>query len=407
MFIINNDHKNDHLEMDEQVTIKEPATDLSWESLASVEQSRQNELISEVYKLANTVDEDEDIESIKQEWEEASSENDDSHLQAEFQKALKVYDNRQDKLASAHKIKRDLVEEAQELQESNRWAKTSKRLQAMQREWREAGFSGQGIDQDLWDEFSEANDVFFNRQNEFFEQREELQEESAVKKEALIVEAEAHNESSDWKETSTKMRELMEEWKEVGFASRKVEDELWERFNNARQHFYQRQHEHFDEMRQRHEESKSVKEALIEKARELAASFNFEDGREKMDALFNEWKEAGSSGRANEQELWDQFKAHQDEFFNRFNEYRRSNAEERRWDMEEEAKRLDIRIGALEEITEMVRIKLNTFDNMDALTDAQVEEQAELQKSLATNEERLEEYHQSLNSIEDELDRFQ
>lgn len=406
MFIINNDHKNDHLDTDEQVTVTEPASDLSWESLASVEQSRQNELISEVYKLGNSIDDEQVIESIKDEWEEAAADGDDTRLEAEFEKALNVYEDRQEKMASAQKTKRDLVDEAIELQDSKRWAKTSKRLQAMQKTWRKAGFAGQGVDQDLWEEFSEANDVFFNRQNEFFEKREELQEEAAEQKKELIEEAKEHNESSEWKETSAKMRDLMERWKEVGFASREVEDELWEEFNSARQHFYQRQHEHFDEMRKRHEEAREIKKGLIEEARELALSFNFDDGREKMDNLFNKWKEAGSSGRAHEQELWNEFKAHQDQFFENFNEYRRTNTEDRQYDLEEEATRLDIRIEALEEITDMIRIKLEGFENMDSLSEDQLQEQQELLESLKSNEERLEEYHQSMDSIQDELDRF-
>ncbi|CAM3602190.1 DUF349 domain-containing protein [Erysipelothrix urinaevulpis] len=384
----------------------EPATNLSWESLASVEQSRQKELIAEVRRYRNVVDVDGHIESIKQEWEEAAADNDDSYLEAEFQNALKVYEESQNKLLAAKTTKENLVKEAQDLQESTRWAKTSKRLQEMQVTWREAGFSGQGADQELWDAFSAANDVFFNRQNEFFEKREVHQEEAAEQKEQLIQEAESHKDSEDWKETSSVMRDLMNRWKEVGFASREKEDELWERFNGARQHFYQRQHEHFDEMRQRHDEARKIKEGLIEDARELAQSFSFDGAKEKMDNLFERWKEAGSSGRANEQKLWDAFRSHQDEFYTRFNEYQRSNAEERRWDLEEEAKRLDIRISALEEITEMIRIKLDTFANMDTLDENQEKEKLELEENLKNNEARLDEYHQQINSIDSQLDRF-
>lgn len=402
MFIINNDQNKDHLEMNEQVTVTEPAADLSWESLASVEQSRQNDLISEIYKLGNRIDEDGRIDGIKAEWEEASD-GDDSHLEAEFEKALSVYEDRQKNMRAAQKIKQELVEEALELKDSSKWAKTSKRLQAMQETWRTAGFAGQDTDQELWEAFSEANDVFFNRQNEFFDKREELQEVAAEKKEALIAEAEAHKESSDWKETSAKMRDLMEAWKEVGFASREVEDELWERFNGARQHFYQRQHEHFDEMRKRHAEAKKIKEDLIVKAEALANQVKFE-GREAMDQLFAEWKEAGSSGRANEQGLWDQFKAHQDKFFQRFNEYKEANSEERRFDLEEEIKTLEVRINALEEITDMVKIKLDSFAGMASLDEAQKAEKEQLEANLETNEIRLEEYYRTLNSLRDELE---
>ncbi len=406
MFIINNDHKNDHLEMDEQEPIMDPAADLRWESLASVEQEQQKGLIAEVRRLSKTVDEDGRIESIKKEWEEALADNEDSYIEAEFENALKIYEDNQARFSEAKRIKTELLEESRKLEDSKTWAKTSKRIQEMQKIWREAGFAGQGIDQELWEEFSKSNDIFFNRQNEFFDQRQELQAEAAEQKELLIAEAESHKESSEWKETSAKMRELMDKWKEVGFASREVEDELWERFNGARQHFYQRQHEHFDEMRERHAKAKEIKEGIIEEARDLALSFNFDGAKEKMDELFNRWKEAGSSGRAHEQKLWDQFKSHQDEFYNKFNEYRRSNAEERRWDMEEEAKRLEIRINALEEITDMVKIKLESFESMDTLDEDQEKEQAELLESLKNNEERLDEYHQAMNSLQDELDRY-
>lgn len=406
MLHINNDQNKDLLEQDEKVTVADPAPDLSWESLASVEQSRQNELISEVYRLGNRIDDTGEIESIKEEWESASSDTFDSQLEEKFKRALEVYEERQEKMRKAKEVKENLVKEAQELQESTKWAQTSKRLQAMQREWKDAGFAGEDDDQVLWDTFSEANDIFFNRQNEFFDKREELQEEAAERKEALIAEAEKHKDSSEWKETSAIMRDLMEAWKEAGFASREVEDALWERFNAARQHFYDRQNKHFDEMRARHAEARAIKEELIEKAEVLANEEPFSGDRRPMDELFQQWKDAGSSGRAHEQELWNRFKAHQDKFFQRYKDFRREYSEERRMAVEEEIRRLEVRINALEEITEMINIKLTSFSEMDELSEEQENEREELKTNLKTNEERLSEYHRSLNSLRDELNQL-
>ncbi len=403
MLHINNDQNKDHLEQDEKVTVTDPGPDLSWESLASVEQSRQNELISEVYRLGNRLDEAGEIEQIKEEWESASDDTFDSHLEEKFKKALEVYEERQEKMRKAKEIKEKLVEESLELKDSTKWAKTSKRLQAMQKQWKEAGFAGEDDDQELWEKFSEANDIFFNRQNEFFDQREELQEEAAERKEALIAEAEEHKDSTEWKETSAVMRDLMDRWKEAGFASREVEDELWERFNAARQHFYDRQNEHFDEMRARHAKAREIKEGLIEKAEELANQEPFSGDRRPMDELFQEWKDAGSSGRAHEQGLWNQFKAHQDKFFQRYKTFRHEYSEERRVAVEEEIRRLEVRINALEEISEMIKIKLDSLNEIEELDEEQEKEREELQNNLESNEVRLKEYNENFDALSEEL----
>lgn len=105
-----------------------------------------------------------------------------------------------------------------------------------------------------------------------YEKQKALSQKVVEAKEALIKEAEKTSLSDDFKKATEKMTSLMDEWKDSGNAGKKTDDELWERFNAARQKFYDRKHANWENRAVQFENAKKVKEDLIEKAKSLQDS---------------------------------------------------------------------------------------------------------------------------------------
>jgi hypothetical protein len=141
-------------------------------------------------------------------------------------------------------------------------------------------------------------------------------------KEALIKEAKALADTKEFGKANTRMNDMMGEWKASGSAgSKDVDDQLWEEFNKARKTFFDRRAKDWENRKAGFEAAKVAKEALIEKAKELAEGNNFRAAANDFKKLMEDWKAAGSAGKAHEDELWTQFNAARQTFFDRRNAF--------------------------------------------------------------------------------------
>jgi len=131
----------------------------------------------------------------------------------------------------------------------------------------------------------------------------------------LTERAEALAESTRWKTTGETMNELMDEWKKARPVGGEEDDALWQRFRSARQTFFSRRSAHFAELKRSWRSARGAKEALIVRAQELASSRDWAPTFAAMQVLMDEWKQAGSVGRRDDEELWQEFRAARDPFF--------------------------------------------------------------------------------------------
>ncbi len=134
-------------------------------------------------------------------------------------------------------------------------------------------------------------------------------------KEKLVEEAESLTDSTDWKRTGDRLRELLDTWKAAPRLERKVDDALWKRFSTARTGFEKRRRVHFAELDEQRDEAVSRKEKLINKAEELAKSTEWGDTAKAYRDLMTQWKDVGRARRDVEDALWARFRAAQDVFF--------------------------------------------------------------------------------------------
>jgi hypothetical protein len=146
--------------------------------------------------------------------------------------------------------------------------------------------------------------------------REQARTEAREIKERIVTEAERIvTETTHWKISGERMRQLLEEWKAAPHADRAVETTLWKRFSAARNAFTKRRKAYFAGLEGEREGAKARKEKLVAQAEELTSSTDWGPTASAFRDLMRQWKEAGRAGRADEETLWERFKAAQDQFF--------------------------------------------------------------------------------------------
>ena len=149
-------------------------------------------------------------------------------------------------------------------------------------------------------------------------QKAEARAAAIARKEALAEEAEKIGaESTAWKVSGDRLRDIVEEWKTIRGIDRRTDDALWKRFAAARDAFGKRRGSHFAQLDSERHTARDVKEKLIARAEELATSSEWRETADALKRLMGEWKAAGRAGRAEEDALWARFRAAQDAFFAR------------------------------------------------------------------------------------------
>lgn len=132
---------------------------------------------------------------------------------------------------------------------------------------------------------------------------------------ALVVEAESLAESTDWKRSGDRLREILDSWKAAGRADKGSEQALWRRLSAARTTFERRRRQHFATLDATRKDVVARKEALISSAATLAKSTDWAATTREFRTLVDRWKAAGRASKSEDDRLWERFKAAQDAFF--------------------------------------------------------------------------------------------
>ena len=166
---------------------------------------------------------------------------------------------------------------------------------------------------DLVEKFDGVVDKLYSKRREGFQNNQEL-------KKALIEQAKKVSVSNEWNQATDAMADLMRQWKAIGTAG-KEDDALWEAFNAARQTFFDRKHDYWENLQSNFANALQAKQSLIEQAKEIADSTQWQQTSEKFKSLMDQWKAAGSAGREHEDRLWDAFNEQRQKFYDRRSVY--------------------------------------------------------------------------------------
>ena len=242
-----------------------------------------------------------------------------------------LYKNRKAGFEVNKAKKQELILEVKKLDHPKDFNAATKKLNELIGEWKKTGNVGNKEEDDaLWEEFNAARQAFFDNKHKHWEKVQEKMAQAKTAKEALVEEAKALMNSNDWTKTNNKMNELMDSWKTIGFAGKECDDTLWKEFNEARKVFFDRRQNHYKELREKQANNLEAKKAIVEKAKALVGEKTFnKEMTSKVVALTAEWKAVGSAGNE-ENNIWEEFRNINDEYFNGLNEYNEQKQIEKR-----------------------------------------------------------------------------
>ena len=216
--------------------------------------------------------------------------------------------------------KEEFCQLAEKLAESENVIEAFRELQKLHEQWKEFGPVAKEFREQIWDRFKAATATVNKRYQAHFEGLKEQHADNLAKKTVLCekVEEIAQREVSDsnqWNAFSKEIEDIQKEWKTIGFASKKENQKVYDRFRAACDKFYSRKREFYTEYKDSINANLDKKVAICEKAEALKTSTDWKKTAEQLIELQKEWKEIGAVPRKKSDLLWKRFRAACDEFF--------------------------------------------------------------------------------------------
>lgn len=317
-----------------EIKEKRAAYNAAQDALKAENLAKKREIISKINEIAEDADnvnrQYSTVQQLQQDFKaigEVPSEND-----TEVWKAYQVAVERFYDLLKMNKELRDydfkknleqkqaLCAEAEALDEEAGIVDAFKKLQQLHTSWREIGPVSKEIREELWTRFKNASAVINKKYQSFFEERKANEKKNAEGKEALCVKIEAISTDNlktyaAWDEATKAIIGLQEEWKKLGFASRKVNAELFARFRKSCDEFFAKKAEFFKRMKDELAANLAKKIELCEKAEALKDSTEWKKTTDALIALQKEWKTVGPVVKKHSDAVWKRFIAACDAFF--------------------------------------------------------------------------------------------
>ena len=221
-------------------------------------------------------------------------------------------------------MKTALCETVEKLQTEPDVVSAFHQLQKLHQQWREIGPVAKELREELWSRFKAASTIINKRHQEHFEglkakEQENLEAKTAICEQIENIDFQALKSFKDWEEKNKEVIALQDKWKTIGFAPKKSNVKIFERFRAACDVYFNRKSEFYKNIKDEMEKNLELKKALCEKAEALKDSTDWKSTTEKMIALQKEWKTIGSVARKHSDAVWKRFISACDYFFEQKN----------------------------------------------------------------------------------------
>ena len=266
-----------------------------WKESGSVDQKDQAELNKRFYTLR---DQFYDLKAI----------NDDLR-QLDFKKNLEA--------------KQALLQELRELDAVKDVIAAHRKLQELTAQWHELGPVSKELRQEINTEFKQLAGALHKRHQDFHDKRKATEEENlqaktniCVKVEELLIDGVLTTYAA-WSKATDQIKAMQAEWRTIGYAPRKDNDMIYQRFRAGVDAFFRHRGDFMKKAQDHSDEVLKVKRDLIERAKALRESTDWEATAEALKQLQKEWQEAGSVSQKYSQKIWEEFRESFDYFFER------------------------------------------------------------------------------------------
>ena len=216
--------------------------------------------------------------------------------------------------------KQAFCEAAEKLADNENVVSAFHELQKLHEQWKEYGPVAKEYRDDIWNRFKAATAVVNKRYQAHFEGLKEQQADNLVKKTELCERTEAVaareiKNTAEWNAASKEIEEIQAAWRRIGYATKKDNQKIYDRFRAACDAFYSRKREFYSGIKDNMNENLDKKLDLIGQAEALKTSTEWKKATDQFIALQKQWKEIGAVPRKKSEALWKRFRAACDEFF--------------------------------------------------------------------------------------------
>ncbi|GHT73060.1 hypothetical protein AGMMS50262_03490 [Bacteroidia bacterium] len=327
-----------------------------------------------IEKLRALIDSNEDFykvynefKKLQQQWKEIKQIpqaavndlwKDYQHYSEKFYDLLKINNEMRDyDFKKNLELKQGLCEAVERLDEEKDVISAFYQLQKLHQEWREIGPVAHELREDIWARFKKASSVINKKHQEHFDALRVLEQRNLEEKTALCEEIEAVDYSKltsfkEWDEQNKRILELQDKWKTIGFAPKKNNVKIFERFRAACDIFFQNKSDFYKSVKEGMEVNLEKKKGLCEQAEALKNSQDWKEATDKLITLQKEWKTIGPVSRKYSDAIWKRFISTCDYFFEQKNAHFSSQKSE---ETENLKKKKDI-IAKIEAINESLPV---------------------------------------------------
>ena len=217
-------------------------------------------------------------------------------------------------------VKQQFCEKAEALAQEKDVVNAFRELQKLHEQWKEYGPVAKEYREEIWNRFKAATAVVNRSYQAYYVELKAKQEENLAAKTVLCEKAEAiaateASGSNDWNKLSHEIELLQQEWRKIGFASRKENQKIYDRFKAACDAFFVKKRAFYTEYKDNLKANLQKKIALCEAAEALKTSTEWKKTAQQLQELQKQWKEIGTVPYRNSDEVWKRFRAACDEFF--------------------------------------------------------------------------------------------
>jgi Domain of Unknown Function (DUF349) len=223
-------------------------------------------------------------------------------------------------------LKISLCEKAEELLLEPNPVNAFRSLQDFHNQWREIGPVPQESKNEIWERFKEATSQINKRHHEYFEKQKDDQKKNLDAKIALCEEVDAINlleikNFKEFDEIADKVVELQKIWRTIGFAPKKQNNKVYQRFRDACDTFFEKKRGFYADNKEIQLNNLQLKTELCIQAEGLQDSTDWKATSDSLIKLQKEWKEIGPVPRKQSERCWKRFRKACDHFFNRKTEF--------------------------------------------------------------------------------------
>ena len=292
-----------------------------------------------------------------------------------------------------------LCEAAEKLADEPDAVSAFHQLQELHQQYREIGPVAKELREQIWARFKAASTVINKRHQQHFEELRAKEEENLTRKTALCEKVEAiakeeNKNATDWENHTKQIIDIQTEWKTIGFAPQKMNVKIFDRFRAACDDFFGRKAEFFKTLKEKFAENTKKKKEMVEQAKALMDSTDWKATSDKLIKLQKEWKTIGMVPKKVGDQLWAEFVAACNKFFEARNAATAGTRNE-------EQQNLDRKKEIIAKLKELLD---STADNMQATLQQLIDEYGKIGHVPFKEKDKLfKEYHKVVDALYKQL----